>query len=204
MSFRKQTKCPRLFQSAPLSWCSLRWLSIPIAVVGFMYVGEHLPYRLGLNTTTSEQTGVYLMDTREGVINRGDMVSFTYSYGKDMPGGNPFDKVTKARNGNLFIKRAIGMPGDRLYTKGLSYWLQTPQGDIIDLGDAIEKTPSGTSVPVRQKWNGYVIPRGEYFMSSTRVTKSFDSRYFGLVSESAIKGHDRLLFAIGDSKESSK
>lgn len=205
MSFRK---CNKVGKDPLMTWCSLRWFSIPIVIVGLAVLGEVNPYRIGWNTTVSEPEGVYLVDTKVGEIKRDMLVDFTYYYlpaGSDLPGWtNPFDKVTTARNGNKFLKRVVGVPGDVLNTVGRDYWLTTPTGEKIYLGEALEFSPSGKKVPVRQHWDNYTIPKGMFYMSSTLVKQSFDSRYFGLVPENRIVGVDRLIVPVQLSKPDDK
>ncbi len=197
-------KCQRIGKDPLMTWCSLRWASIPLFVVALAAAYQVNPYHLGWNTTVSEPEGIYLVDKRVSEIKRGMLVDFTYRYnptGSDLPGWkNPFDTVTKARNGEKFLKSVMGIPGDVLNTVGNDYWLTTPEGQKIHLGESLAFAPSGKPVPVRQIWHDFKIPAGMFYMSSTLVKQSFDSRYFGLVPQSSITGVDRLLVPVELSK----
>ena len=197
MTYRK---CNKVGKDPLMTWCSLRWFSIPLAVVGLAAAHHYNPYRIGWNTTVSEPEGIYISDKRVGELKRDMLVDFTYEYlppGSDLPNWkNPFDTVTRARNGERFLKRIVGVPGDVLHTEGDQYWLTTPEGQKIDLGKSMEYSPSGIKVPVRQHWNNYTIPKDMFYMSSTLVKQSFDSRYFGLVSRRQILGVDTIIVPI--------
>lgn len=191
----RKRRCSKLTGDRVLSYCTLRWLSIP-ALIGFLALLPQQPYRLAFNQSVSEQTGFWLIDHGNLAPKRGEFVEFSYQFGTDVPGSNPFDAVTDVRNGADLLKSVIGIPGDKLYSHDGAYWLITPKGERIDLGQAQVKTPSGKIIPMRQHWDGYTIPANHYFMSSTRVKQSFDSRYFGLVPADRMIGTAKLLMAI--------
>ncbi len=82
--------------------------------------------------------------------------------------------------GTLFGKRVVGIPGDKLATKGRDFYLN---GRFI--AHARKKDSLGNPAPLFV-FNG-TIPEGCYFVLGHHP-RSFDSRYWGLVCRDAVLG----------------
>lgn len=105
----------------------------------------------------------------DGSPERGDYATFTLKH--DLIGEKPI----------IVTKRVTCGPGDNLeiYNKIIFYC----NGNY--LGEARLMDATGEfSLPVSE-WQG-VIPEGNYFFQGTHIS-SFDSRYFGLISQEGIQ-----------------
>ena len=82
-----------------------------------------------------------------------------------------------------FVKRVVGLPGDRIAMKsGLLY----VNGDVADA--------SFTCIEDRQDMAEVAVPLGAYFVLGDNRPISCDSRGFGLVGQGLIKGRVRARF----------
>lgn len=100
---------------------------------------------------------------------RGDAVVFRY----------PADPKT------FFIKRVIGLPGERVKIENSRVTIyngQNPDGFMLDEGGYLAKTVITTETVNTQ------LKDGEYFMMGDNRTQSFDSRKWGPVPEKDIVG----------------
>ncbi len=139
-----------------------------------------------------------------GSPKRGDVVVFRY----------PEDLSTP------FIKRVVGLPGDRIAYFDKTLWLngkpvpQTPVGEYMGVGagaamtgallrkeqlDAVEHPillePEQDSLPIET-----VIPDGHYFVLGDNRDNSRDSRYWGTVPEENLIGRAFMIWMNWDSK----
>lgn len=125
----------------------------------------------------------------------GDIVVFHPPKGADtnqcgIPGQGPFydgpgsrtpcTRPTPTRSDQNFIKRVVGVPGDRIAVRN---------GHVIRNG-VLQKEPfinacgSGPDCNLRE----IVVPKGEYFMMGDNRGESDDSRYWGPVPRAWIIG----------------
>lgn len=127
---------------------------------------------------------------------RGDVVVFEY----------PLDP---SKN---YVKRVVGLPGDtvamragRLYVNGVRQeeeYVQhvQPGGDYYDPSFEWQRAylapgvdPSGYR-PTRDDWGPLVVPAGQYFVMGDNRDNSQDSRYWGFVDRSLIKGRPLIIY----------
>ena len=127
---------------------------------------------------------------------RGDVVVFEY----------PLDPTKN------YVKRVVGLPGDRvamhrgeLYVNGLrqseSYVRhRQPAGDYYDpsfewqkryLAPEVDRT---TYRPTRDDWGTLIGPDDSYFVMGDNRDNSQDSRYWGFVDRSLIKGRPLVIY----------
>ena len=130
---------------------------------------------------------------------RGDIITFT----------PPHVDIT-------YVKRVIGVPGDRVRTEGLNVFVNgnalpltsTDRGEVSGMLNAIEIIDGhahgitlDTSRGMRQLDSEITVPAHAYFVMGDFRNNSEDSRYFGFVSEDKIIGRaTRLAVSIADER----
>ncbi len=95
-----------------------------------------------------------------------------------------------------FIKRVIGLPGDRLELR---------RKKILINGKPIDepyvhflKPPSTAAAPLlddlTEEYGPVTVPDGQYFMMGDNRDNSQDSRYWGFMPQSYVKGHALFIY----------
>ncbi len=114
-------------------------------------------------------------------IERGDIVVFRWPENRDL----------------VFIKRVMGLPGDRLQAKdGQLYVNDVAQDEpyVHVTNGVIDPTQAAPPIPgttMSDPWSlaaEYTVPAGSYFMMGDNRTNSDDSRVWGPVPEDDIIG----------------
>jgi signal peptidase I len=136
---------------------------------------------------------------------RGDVVVFK------MPNANSPDYMKD------FIKRVIGLPGDRIQMvngqvllngnpvpkiKAADYVEDDPYGGVTHVPRFKETLPNGKSYYVLDRiadgpsdnTQTYVVPPGYYFMMGDNRDNSADSRYWGFLRRDYIKGKALVIY----------
>jgi len=130
-------------------------------------------------------------------IQRGDVVVFHY----------PVDPT------QYFVKRVIGLPGDRIHLQNKAVFVN---GVRLDESYAIHSMPNfevyRDNFPLRERlpldvnrrWiremgrymdhGEVVVPRGEYFVMGDNRDQSLDSRYWGFVPRGNIMGRPLVIY----------
>ena len=116
-------------------------------------------------------------------ISRGDVIVFRYPE-------NPVQD---------FVKRAVGMPGDSLSIRDKEVWVD---GSPVRVATAWHSDPnvyssSNTDIPdliIRDNYDGLLIAKGHYFAMGDNRDNSLDSRYWGALNRSYIKGSPWLIW----------
>ncbi len=113
-------------------------------------------------------------------IRRGDIVVFKY----------PKDPERD------FIKRVIGLPGDKLELHHKKVFingqpLDEPYAHFIEAPN-----PNGPTHPddVREEYGPVAVPSGQYFMMGDNRDNSEDSRYWGFMPASYVKGNALFIY----------
>lgn len=142
-------------------------LSLTVGLVwGYVLLWVIQHYRIAGNETDSLPDKFFLVELGRYSIMRGDLLAFHVG-----------ERVRHYPTGMVFIKRVVGMPGDRIewfgdtvQVAGQPVGKAKPQNRF---GEPLGRTPAG------------VIPAGHYFVA-TQHPDSYDSRYadVGLVQDS--------------------
>ena len=102
-----------------------------------------------------------------------------------------------------YIKRVIGLPGDTLELKNKTL---NVNGKALDepyvhflFPDAVPGSPDYTDLDVRRKYGPVTVPADHYFMMGDNRDNSQDSRYWGFMPRSYVKGKALFVyFSFGD------
>jgi signal peptidase I len=130
-------------------------------------------------------TGVERAILPDRDIRRGDVVVFKY----------PVDPERD------FIKRVIGMPGDRLELHRKKVYIN---GQPIDDPWAQYLTPPSVDGPPQlgnkaEEYGPVTVPTDQYFMMGDNRDNSEDSRWWGFMPKSYVKGKALFIyFSLGD------
>jgi signal peptidase I len=140
---------------------------------------------------TRQRILVNRLATHPGV---GDIVVFHPPAGADNDAGpqcgdpeqgpghaQPCDHPTRGVSSQTFVKRVVGLPGDRL---------EISHGDVYrngvkETGSYIQPCPDPSSCTFLQT---VTVPKGDYYMMGDNRGDSDDSRYWGPVPQSWIIG----------------
>lgn len=146
--------------------------SIPAAIFGTLLIAKQ---SIVTNWTNSEPKGFYKKNAPND-IKLNDYVIIPNSI-------NEVTKLAVTRNylpvNHNFIKNIFGVPGDIIKINNNIISINDKILGIILTNDAYDK-------PLPTIIKEGVIPPDHYFVASTRIHNSFDSRYFGLVSKKQI------------------
>jgi signal peptidase I len=122
-----------------------------------------------------------LMPLRD--VHRGDIIVFRYPLQPDTD----------------FVKRVIGMPGDSVSVKDKVVYIN---GKALDepyvVHDDPQIYPDQPALPEpyrsRDQFGPYQVPPGQYFAMGDNRDRSSDSRYWGTVPRSLIKGRAFMVY----------
>lgn len=128
--------------------------------------------------------GDYVLTRRVSEVRRGDVISFRYP----------------PRPDTTFLMRVVAMPGETILIRDKQVSLN---GREIDepyvIHEDAEVYPNQPALPEpyrsRDQFGPFTVPQDHYFVMGDNRDKSSDSRYWGPVPRSMIKG--RLVFASG-------
>jgi signal peptidase I len=145
-----------------------------------LLIGDHLLVNKFIFGPTPLAIGRALLPVRP--IHRGDVVVFKYP---DEPDRD-------------FIKRVIGLPGEtielrnkKVYVNGTPleedryvHFLTPPSTDLQEV----------TSYDVRERFGPVTVPADQYFVMGDNRDNSQDSRYWGFLPRSYVKGKALLIY----------
>jgi signal peptidase I len=160
-----------------------------------LQVGDFLLVNKAVYGAEIPFTGVRLPAIEEP--RRGDVVVFEF----------PVDPTKN------FVKRLIGLPGDTLEMRDGSVILNgkplpepyvvhsSPQEDPAtdDFGwqrnYLVRRAEAYAGYhPSRNTWGPLIVPRGKYFVLGDNRDNSYDSRYWGFVPDSLVKGRPLVIY----------
>jgi signal peptidase I len=148
-----------------------------------LLIGDHLIVNKMAFAPTVSAIERAIMPSRP--IRRGDVIVFKYP-------------VEPERD---FIKRVIGLPGDRLELRRKKIHIN---GKPIDEPYVhFVKPPSSGGPPLlddlTEEYGPVTVPEGQYFMMGDNRDNSQDSRYWGFLPQSYVKGHALFIyFSLGE------
>jgi len=120
---------------------------------------------------------------------RGDVIVFEF----------PEDKGKSYFQRRDFIKRVIGTPGDVVEVRDKRVYVN---GELYDIPQEVHKEagilPADSSP--RDFMPAVTVPPGKYFAMGDNRDRSYDSRFWGFVDESEIKGLAFILYWSWDSE----
>lgn len=112
-----------------------------------------------------------------------------------------------------FVKRIVGVPGDTLlmdesvlYLNGVAHQEPYVQNTLPDYDPSAESFgwqrkhlvgtlhASGVYMPSRNNWGPLVVPEDNYFVLGDNRDNSLDSRYWGFVPDSLVRGRPLMVY----------
>ena len=146
-----------------------------------LLVGDHLLVNKFIFAPTASAIERALLPVRD--IERGDVVVFKFPEEPDRD----------------FIKRVIGLPGEtievrekKVYVNGTP--LDEPYAHYLDPVSTLSDLHEVTSFDVREKYGPVTVPPDHFFVMGDNRDNSQDSRYWGFLPRSYVKGRALLLY----------
>ncbi|AFS54069.1 MULTISPECIES: signal peptidase I [Leptospirillum] len=141
---------------------------IPTLEVGDQILVSKFSY--GIRSPLSDHYWIHFSGPR-----RGDVVVFRY----------PKDESKD------FIKRVIGLPGDHIEIRQKKVYVD---GKPLTEPYVQYLQPFVTDEPTRDVMKEVVVPPGEYFVMGDNRDDSYDSRFWGFVTENKILGKAEIIY----------
>jgi len=156
---------------------SLLVLNIGILASIAIYSTDILPWKIAFNRTPSLPQGLYLTTNNVAEVNRGDLVCTHYqepawAVGRYLPPGAQL------------CKEVLGLAGDTLEERSGELFLLNKEASL-SLGIILSKDSNDRPLP-HLNWQKQAIPAGKVYLGSTRIARSLDSRYLGLINQTDI------------------
>jgi signal peptidase I len=95
-----------------------------------------------------------------------------------------------------FIKRVIGLPGDTLELRNKKVYVNGQPLDepYVHFLEPASNAQEVTSFDVRERYGPVRVPEGQYFVMGDNRDNSQDSRYWGFLPRSYIKGRALMIY----------
>ncbi len=151
-----------------------------------LLIGDHLlvnKFVFGPATGPLERRVLPMRDPR-----RGDVVVFKYP---DEPDRD-------------FIKRVIGLPGDTLELRSKKVYINGQPLDepYVHFLEPARDAQEITSFDVRERYGPVRVPDGQFFVMGDNRDNSQDSRYWGFVPDSLVRGQPMFVYYSYDADSS--
>ncbi len=150
-----------------------------------LLIGDHLlvnKFIYGLQVPFSDEAVLSLRDPE-----RGDIIVFEF----------PEDKDKSYFQRRDFIKRVVGLPGDKIEVRSKSVYVN---GERYLTPQAVYKDGDLTASP-RDNMPLITVPEDKYFVMGDNRDRSYDSRFWGFVDRSVIKGRAFIKYWSWDSEK---
>ncbi len=143
-----------------------------------LLVGDHLIVNKMIVAPTVSGLERAILPGRD--VRRGDIVVFKY----------PVDPERD------FIKRVIGLPGERLELRRKKIYINGQPLDEPYAHYLEPPSPEGSSKrdDVREEYGPVTVPPGQYFMMGDNRDNSQDSRFWGFLPKSYLKGQALFIY----------
>jgi signal peptidase I len=143
-----------------------------------LLIGDHLlvnKFVFGPTTGAFERGVLPMREPR-----RGDVLVFKYP---DEPDRD-------------FIKRVIGLPGETLELRAKKIYINGRPLDepYVHFLEPAHDAQEITSFDVRERYGPVTVPEGQYFVMGDNRDNSQDSRYWGFLPRSYIKGRALMIY----------
>jgi signal peptidase I len=148
-----------------------------------LLIGDHLIVNKMIFAPTAMGVERALMPTRD--IRRGDIAVFKYPEEPERD----------------FIKRVIGLPGDRLELRSKVLYIndQPLPEPYAHYASPASPDAFGASGDLREFYGPVTVPQGQYFMMGDNRDNSEDGRYWGFLPASYVKGKALFIYFSFDS-----
>ncbi len=150
-----------------------------------LLIGDHLlvsKFIYGLQVPFSDEPILSIRDPE-----RGDIIVFEFPEDKDK-------SYFKRRD---FIKRVIGVPGDKIEIRNKNVYVN---GERYLTPEAVYKDGNMTAGP-RDNMPLITVPQDNYFVMGDNRDRSYDSRFWRFVDRTAIKGKAFIKYWSWDSEK---
>jgi len=149
-------------------------LTVSTVLYLFVMTGEQV---IGSSMYPTYKDGEYILASKItyelSTPKRGDVIIFKYSDTQD------------------FIKRVIGLPGDQIMLKDGHFYIN---GNELDESGYLDSSVYTSGGDYLHEGETITIPANEYFVCGDNREHSFDSRFFGPIQKSAIKGKSWAIY----------
>jgi signal peptidase I len=151
---------------------------VALAISVVLYLFFMTPHEVvGTSMVPNFQNGEHLIANKIiykiGHPQRGDVVIFKYSETQD------------------FIKRVIAEPGDEISLRDGKYYLND---NILNESQYLDSTVYTSGGNALSEGETLTVPEGEFFVSGDNRPHSSDSREFGTIKETDIKGKAWIVY----------
>ena len=149
-----------------------------------LLIGDHLIVNKMVHAPTLSAFERAVLPRRE--IQRGEVIVFKFP-------------VDPSRD---FIKRVIGLPGDRLELRRKKIYVNGRMLDEPYVHFIVPPSPEGAarSDDLREEYGPVTVPADQYFVMGDNRDNSQDGRYWGFLPASYIKGQALFIyFSLGES-----
>lgn len=138
-----------------------------------LLIGDHLMVTKFIYGTQIPFTDTRILSIRDP--QRGDIIVFEF----------PLDKDKSYFQRKDFIKRIVGLPGDRVKMVAQTVYVND---EPFVIPQEVHKGAQGLSNRLIHEFPEIIVPENSYFVMGDNRDRSADSRFWGFVPEENIKG----------------